>query len=163
MKTQPLLRSLSKTIDGLDRLSVSLAEIEDGIELALCDIQTRNLAARRGFDSGSILESLSALNWSRDDSLDQIGHLLEELKPLLEPARNAQTTRYGRRHGVYVRTPLDENRCGTRANYQAHLRRGQDACDKCRAAMWAYGVRQRWQRRLRKQEEVISFPLPAAS
>lgn len=41
---------------------------------------------------------------------------------------------YGVRVGRLLTTPLDWAACGTSANYRAHLRRGEKACDACKAA-----------------------------
>lgn len=42
--------------------------------------------------------------------------------------------RYGAKWGRFVQVELDWAKCGTAANYQAHLRRGQKPCRACRQA-----------------------------
>jgi len=61
---------------------------------------------------------------------------------LLELPRNSRT-RYGVKTGILVKTPLDWTKCGTPANYQAHRRRGQDACQACRKAVARYNADRR--------------------
>jgi hypothetical protein len=41
---------------------------------------------------------------------------------------------YGTRHGRLSKSPIDLARCGTQANYQKHIRRGEEPCDACRTA-----------------------------
>lgn len=40
-------------------------------------------------------------------------------------------------------TAVPEVGCGTRSGYNTHRRRGEDACDECRAANTAYVIEQR--------------------
>lgn len=45
--------------------------------------------------------------------------------------------RYGKKTGLFIdneKYPLDWAACGTRSNFRAHLRRGQEPCAKCRLA-----------------------------
>lgn len=41
---------------------------------------------------------------------------------------------YGIKHNRFPEPPLDWAKCGTPANYRAHLRRGQDPCAECKRA-----------------------------
>jgi hypothetical protein len=44
---------------------------------------------------------------------------------------------YGRKTGVFIdneKYPLDWAACGSRANFKAHIRRGQEPCRACRLA-----------------------------
>lgn len=38
---------------------------------------------------------------------------------------------YGAKHNRFITTELDFAKCGTPANYRAHLRRGEKACQAC--------------------------------
>jgi hypothetical protein len=100
------------------------------------------LARRRG---STVLTDvppvLQLLAWFVSEGGEQLVQLTEVLGPLLEPPHTGHN--YGRKYGVYVRTPLDWTRCGTPANYHAHWRRGQEACRACRKAHARYNAEHR--------------------
>lgn len=62
---------------------------------------------------------------------------------------------YGKSTGIYVdndKWPLDWARCGSEANYMAHVRRGQKPCDACTKGMLlARSVRRQKQRQRNDQ------------
>lgn len=126
----------------LDELSNSLDEASasvDYIEQDLLDSTRASRLARRRESSvlTDVAPVLRLFGWFLDEGLTQVDELTNALGPLLEPPH---TGRYGRRHGIYARTPLDWTKCGTPANYQCHRRRGQDACQACKKAVARYNA-----------------------
>jgi hypothetical protein len=134
-----LREALAEFDDNLDGTSASVGYIFDLLDdpratrLAACRIGRCNL------DRGAYLDWLHTLRWLLDEGVEQAEALPGALAMLLEPPRSNRT-RYGRKTGIFVNAPLDWTRCGTPANYRAHLRRGQDACQACRKAIARYNA-----------------------
>ena len=135
-------------------LNEALTEANECLEIALSDVgyladvirskRARRLARRR--NAAIVLPAsapvLDTFDWVLREALDQLDELTGSLTSLLEPPRSSET-RYGRKHGIYARTPLDPTKCGTVGGYHAHFRRGQDACRPCKKAIARYNAEQR--------------------
>lgn len=158
----------SQSATVADQLSQALELIDGDLILAACwlnDVETllvdprairlaNRRIGRRNLDRGAglDLEALDTLRWLLEEGTEQVAALTGALGVLLEPVRDSNT-RYGRKTGILVRTPLDWGRCGTPANYQAHRRRGQD-CEICRKAVARYEADRR-----RRSSTVGQLPL----
>jgi hypothetical protein len=140
METQSQPRTLAGDLrEALDELEDGLinASTSEGYVWDLLDsTRASRIARRRGIDGSLNPEPLDTLRWLLDEGADQIEQLTRVLGPLLEPPHTGRN--YGRKYGVYVRTPLDWTRCGTPANYWCHRRRGQEACRACKKAVARY-------------------------
>jgi hypothetical protein len=141
-----LREALVELDDNVDRTAASVGYVFDLLD----DPRATRLAARRigrhnpDRGAGLDLEPLHTLRWVLDEGADQSKVLPEVLGLLLEPLHLG---RYGRKYGIYVRTPLDWAKCGTPANYGAHRRRGQDACRACKKAVARYEADRRRHRK----------------
>jgi hypothetical protein len=138
-----LREALGELDSSLGEASACLSYIEEDL---LDSVRASRLARRRQSSVISdVAPVLQLFVWFLDEGLQQVEGLTEALAVLLEPPHTGRN--YGRRYGVYVRTPLDWTRCGTPANYWAHRRRGQDACRACKKAVARYNADRRWRRK----------------
>jgi hypothetical protein len=158
MKSQPFtvaddLRETLEFVAGdLDLVDCWLS----GVETILDSARATRLMRRRGFRDGFDLQALDTLHLLLDEAVEQAEELTQVLTPLLEPVRGPGT-RYGKRHGVFPRTPINTSKCGSTAGYQQHRRRGQNACPACK---WAARVDGR--RRRQRSPKLISLPAIAS-
>jgi hypothetical protein len=58
-------------------------------------------------------------------------------------ARPKKQYLYGRKHGKFLKAPLDFAKCGTAAQARAHERRGEKPCAACLTAKRRYDSDQR--------------------
>lgn len=65
--------------------------------------------------------------------------------------------RYGDRFNKFVKTPLDEDKCGTEAGAKAHFRRGQRPCKPCERGAARASTDRYFRRKLLAQENDV-FP-----